>query len=92
MENIVKNIMENMTENYLNVIMSLAVIGTFVIITVISCYYLCKYKTSKTHIVVESLFVDRVQFNGGPNPCSHTIDKIEFLGLTSIGGNLFSEK
>lgn len=79
-------------ENMLNVIMSLAVIVAFIITTIGSYHYLHKYKRSKAYIVVKDLFVDRDQFNGGPDPCSHTIDRIEMLNISSIGKNLFLEK
>ena len=79
-------------ENVLNIIMSLAVIGTFILVAIGSYYYLNKYRPSKAHIVVENLFVDRDQFNGGPDPCSHAIDTIEMLNISGIGKNLFSEK
>lgn len=79
-------------ENVLNIIMSLAVIGAFILVAIGSYYYLNKYRPSKAHIVVENLFVDRDQFNGGPDPCSHAIDRIEMLNISGIGKNLFSEK
>lgn len=79
-------------ENLLNILMFIAILGVFAIVVGGSMYFLNKYNSRITFIVADDPFVDRDQFNGGPDPCSHSIDNIEKISISGIGKNLFSEK
>ena len=79
-------------ENVSNIVMSLAVLAISVVIVAISLYLLCRYKSLKVYISDRGMFVDRNQFNGGPNPCGPDVGPIEMMPLSCIGENLFLEK